>query len=371
MNFESLSLRVDTSIKKIFILDQTLLPAQEVWIEIEDPDHAVKLIKNLSVRGAPLIGVVAALVAAKAISDLGQVGSLANWRVSARNILIQLREARPTAVNLMNAIDRLALKLALDLFPTETEKGFVENTMTLEQQLALAESIWKEALLILSEDVELCEKIATHGANELKKINPRNILTICNTGGLATAGIGTALGVIGRWYKEVIQPKSTLKDQNAACVWPLETRPLLQGARLTTWELQKLEIPFRLITDGMAAHVLESKSIDAVLVGADRIAANGDFANKIGTQSLSILCQHFKIPFFVCAPLTTFDFKMKNGSEIPIEERTPSEVRFPLAPDNCSVYNPAFDVSLGIHCTGFITDRGVFKHDELLGLANS
>lgn len=295
---KSLGLRLQD---KLEVLDQTLLPHQEIWCEVTDPQEMIRLIQCLAVRGAPLIGVAAALA-------LGEF-SVGKTELEIRIAALALREARPTAVNLMHAMDRMLLAL---------EAG-VDLRM--------------EAKSIFAEDVLLCEQMAERGAKYIQ--DGDGVLTHCNTGGLATVGIGTALGVIRRAHEQ----------GKKIHVYVDETRPLLQGARLTAWELEKLQIPFTLICDNMAASLMKSGKVQKAFVGADRIAVNGDAANKIGTYGVAVLCRHHKIPFYVVAPSTTYDPECPDGSAIPIEERKPEEVRAGKAPAQCKVWNPAFDIT--------------------------
>ena len=314
------------------ILDQRLLPDQEKWVVVESPDHMVMLIQGLAVRGAPLIGVSAALELARYAMhtpDTKQVQKAA----------LQLREARPTAVNLMWAMDR----------------------MLREAPKLDAETLLKTAKAIFDEDVLMCDQIATHGADLIQ--DGDNILTICNTGGLATAGVGTAFGII----------KKAFEQKKGIHVYACETRPLLQGARLTTWELNKQNIPHTLLCDSMAAMLMSHGRIQKCFVGADRIAANGDFANKIGTYSLAVLAKHHQVPFYVAAPISTVDFNCKNGTEIPIEERNPDEVRgvrlssgsLRFSPETCSVFNPSFDVTPACLTSGIVLNKGIFTGETL------
>lgn len=254
--------------------------------------------------------------------------------------LLTLRASRPTAVNLMNNLDRMKLALA---------------------QPHWVPAMVEEALRLVEEDRQLCDRIADHGA-ELVKPGSR-LLTHCNTGGLATAGIGTAIGVLLRAHQQG-------KVQQ---VWVDETRPLLQGGRLTAWELGELGIPYRLICDSMAASLMAQGQVDAVWVGADRIAANGDVANKIGTYSLAVLAHYHRIPFYVAAPHTTHDPHCPNGAAIPIEQRAATEVTgvsgsfgsCQWAPADAQVYNPAFDVTPAALISGWVFDSGVITPQQV------
>ncbi len=324
---DSLALRSDGG--RLEILDQTLLPGTERWVTVTGPAHMVGLIRQLSVRGAPLIGVAAA-VALAAFAEAG-AGS-AELRAAAA----ELRAARPTAVNLMWAMDRMASVL---------DRG------------GSARDLVQEAEAVFAEDVCLCEAMAAHGLTLLEA--GETVLTHCNSGGLATAGVGTALGLIRRgWEAGLIRH-----------VYADETRPLLQGARLTAWELGKAGIPHTLITDSMAAILLREGRIDRVLVGADRIARNGDFANKVGTYGLAVNARFHGVPFHPVAPYSTVDRDCPDGSCIPIELRAPGEVRGfggqTWAPVDAPVFNPAFDVTPAALVTSMVLDCGVFGPDQL------
>ncbi|MCB0342557.1 MAG: S-methyl-5-thioribose-1-phosphate isomerase [Pseudobdellovibrionaceae bacterium] len=316
---------------QLSIIDQTLLPHEEQWVDINSPEDMVAAIKQLMVRGAPLIGVAAAL----ALGDFANKGASNEQFLNAAE---ELRRSRPTAVNLMWAIDRLL-----------SVKPYSADSI-----LSLAESIFDE-------DVQLCEKIALAGATLLE--DGDSILTHCNTGGLATAGVGTALGIIQQAHR---QGKSIH-------VYVDETRPLLQGGRLTTWELEKLAIPYTLICDNMAASLMKEGKISKAIVGSDRVAANGDFANKIGTYSVAVACQYHGVPFYVAAPYTTVDLQCPSGREIPIEIRRPEEVRgvkgqfgeVIWAPEKSNVYNPAFDVTPSELVSGWIFEQGVLSKDDI------
>lgn len=318
MNLNSMGLR--WSKEKMQILDQTKLPHSEVWIDVQSIDQMVSIIKNLQVRGAPLIGVSAALCLATAL----QRGlAMYEFEEAAK----KLRAARPTAVNLMNSIDRMLAKWKAD---------------------GSQEALINEAIGQFHEDVDLCEKMAENGG---KLLPEGGILTHCNTGGLATVGRGTALGVIQKAH-ELGKKIHVYVD---------ETRPLNQGSRLTTWELNKLGIPFTLICDNMAASLMRAGKIQAAITGSDRIATNGDFANKIGTYGVSALCSLHKIPFFVAAPRTTVDVNCHHGDDIEIEERDPSEVRTSIALQTAPVFNPAFDVTPAKMVSYWILDTGAYQ----------
>lgn len=320
---QSLSLRFTD--QKFEVLDQTLLPHQEKWITIESTEQMIEAIKALCVRGAPLIGVAAAL----------QVAQSALQGFTKSELLVKanaLYEARPTAVNLMNCIDRMKSVIA-----TDADKNKILQT----------------AVDIFNEDVALCERIATFGSELIA--DGDQILTHCNTGGLATVGIGTALGVILKAHQQ----------GKKIHVYVDETRPLLQGGRLTTWELQKYKIPMTLISDNMAAHLMSEGKITKAIVGSDRIAQNGDFANKIGTYSVAVNCKFHDIPFYVAAPFTTVDFNCPNGKAIPIEQRSPQEVIGATAPAGTTVYNPSFDVTPASLTTAWVMDTGIYRQTDI------
>ncbi|EJL91247.1 S-methyl-5-thioribose-1-phosphate isomerase [Pantoea sp. GM01] len=312
---------------QLWILDQQALPQQQNWLPSHSVAQLVEHIHALRVRGAPLIGLSASLL----LALLGEQGTT---QVELAAALEVLRAARPTAVNLMNNLDRMKVALA--------ENDFVA-------------ALSAEALRLVAEDKQLCDNIARAGSALVKPGS--QLLTHCNTGGLATAGVGTALGVIAYAHQQGL-----VKN-----VWVDETRPLLQGGRLTAWELGELNIPYQLITDSMAASLMARGAVDAIWVGADRIAANGDVANKIGTYSLAVLAQYHGIPFYVAAPYTTLDRLCPNGDAIPIEQRAASEVTgvsgsfgsVQWAPENAAVYNPAFDVTPAALISGWVLDTGV------------
>jgi methylthioribose-1-phosphate isomerase len=331
IQLKSLALEADISENKFIIrlLDQTLLPHEEKWLNIETTEQMIEAIKALRVRGAPLIGVAASMM----------VGKLASEKKSFDELMQksnELYEARPTAVNLMICIDRMK---------------------QLIQQNANLQSIIDLSVQIFNEDVELCEKMATNGASLIE--DGDQILTHCNTGGLATAGVGTALGVIRKAFEQ----------GKKIHVYIDETRPLLQGGRLTAWELQKLNIPCTLITDNMAAHLMSMGKISKAIVGSDRIAVNGDFANKIGTYSVAVNCHYHKLPFYVAAPYTTVDPKCENGKLIPIEQRQANEVKgygdLQWAPNNINVYNPSFDVTPNELVSAWILDKAVYYKNDV------
>lgn len=309
------------------VLDQQMLPEKEVWIEVCTPEEMVDVIRALKVRGAPLLGVAASL-------SLAQLANQNASRSMIEEAAILLKNSRPTAVNLACCVDRVL--------------NAMRNGSNIRADVTQA------AKQIVLEDVQLCNLMGIHGAAIIQP-NER-ILTYCNSGSLATAGIGTALGVIKTAYNQ---------GKNIQ-VYACETRPLLQGGRLTAWELEKAQIPYTLICDNMAASLMKAGKIDRVVVGADRIATNGDFANKIGTYALAVLAHHHKIPFHVVAPYTTIDPACLSGDSIVIEERSSDEVRGASgsfgsviwSPVNAKTYNPAFDVTPAEYVTSYIFDKG-------------
>lgn len=318
----SLALKVEGG--RLRILDQTRLPFEEAWLDGSDPGAMVGHIQRLSVRGAPLIGVAAALSLA-AFAESGASAAALDAACAA------LARARPTAVNLMAAMDRMRAVM---------EAG------------GAAADLVREAEAVFDEDVALCEAMARHGVPLLAE--GEAVLTHCNSGALATAGVGTALGVVRRAWEA----------GKVARVYVDETRPLLQGARLTAWELKTLGIPFTLLTDSMAAILLREGRVSRVLVGADRIARNGDFANKVGTYGLAVQARHHGVPFHPVAPWTTVDLRCPDGRSIPIEDRAPEEVRgyggALWAPEG-DVFNPAFDVTPAGLATSLVLDRGLVR----------
>ncbi len=321
---------------KLRLLDQTLLPEREVYFCVDDLPELVDAIRRLAVRGAPAIGCAAALGMA-AVAQHYPEDPAAFGAALVRDAEI-LASARPTAVNLRYAVERI-----LAIFRQEK---------TADKKTALA-CILKGALDMLREDIQLCSAIGRYGADLLP--DGAGVLTHCNAGALATAGTGTALAPV----------YAAAASGRRIRVYSDETRPLLQGSRLTAWELHREGIEVWTICDNMAGLVMREGRINIVIVGADRIAANGDTANKIGTYSVAVLARYHRIPFYVAAPYTTFDLSLADGGGIPIEERDPEEIRRGFgrmtAPDGIRFYNPAFDVTPAELITGFITDRGILK----------
>jgi methylthioribose-1-phosphate isomerase len=311
--------------ESIVILDQARLPAEEVYLRCERVGDLAEAIRRLAIRGAPLLGIAAAY--GLALAAQGEAAGLSGRVARAAELL---RSTRPTARNLFWAIERMVKR---------AEAG------------ATPDNLYREAEMIHREDAEACRLIGDNGARLLPE--GATVLTICNTGSLATGGIGTALGII----------RTARAQGNPVKVIVCETRPLLQGARLTMWELQHDGIPATLITDNMAGEVMRRGLVDVVITGADRIARNGDVANKIGTYTLAVLARHHGIPFYVAAPTSTIDPTIPDGSHITIEERSPEEVRgfagqLTTSPD-AAVVNPSFDVTPTHLITGVVTERGV------------
>jgi len=321
----------------LYILDQRLLPRRKKYIVCRNARQVDQAIRKMNIRGAPAIGVAAAYgiaVGAKGLKTrdkkvfLGQVKKLA----------ARLAGSRPTAVNLFWAIERM-----LDFLQTVADRDINR----------IKELLLDQAETILREDVQINRRIGLNG----EKLIPQGarILTHCNAGALATAGYGTALGVIREAHKKG-KKITVLVD---------ETRPYLQGARLTAWELKEESIPFHLISDNMAGHFISRGEVDCIITGADRVAANGDTANKIGTYTLAVLAKENHIPFYIAAPVSTIDLKMKSGREIPIEERSPDEITMiagrRIAPKGIAVKNPAFDVTPHRYITAIITENGIVR----------
>lgn len=320
------------------LLDQTRLPAETAYLDCTEPEQVRQAIRDLAVRGAPAIGVAAAYGIAQELAiSVGSSESAEFDRELAKSCEA-FAGTRPTAVNLFWAIDRMR------------EEGRRSAGRPTAERLAGLE---QEAIAIHRDDIACCLAIGAHGAPLMP--DQGSVLTHCNTGGLATGGHGTALGVI----------RSAIAAGKQIHVWVDETRPLLQGARLTAWECVQDGIPATLITDNMAGHVMKLGQVQAAIVGADRIALNGDSANKIGTYSVAVLCAHHGIPFYVAAPTSTIDLECPNGEAIPIEERKPSEVTEPqgvrFAPPGIAVFNPAFDVAPAQLIAGIITEEGVAR----------
>ncbi len=320
----------------LLLLDQTRLPDAAEYCRCGHYRQVARAIKELQVRGAPAIGIAAAFgYALAAVNFTAEDRSLEQFLAQAAQ---ELRETRPTAINLAWALDRMA-----ELYQTVKHAG-------LDQ---VREALLNGAERLLADQKEQDQRIGAVGSQVVPE--RAELLTYCNTGALATAGTGTALGVISYAHRAGKQIH----------VYVPETRPLLQGARLTAWELEQAGIPCTLITDNMAGYLFAQGLVDLVIVGADRIVTNGDFANKIGTYGLAVLADHHHRPFFVAAPASTFDFSLRAGGEIPVEMRAPEEVRtfrgHPVAGDGIRVLNPSFDVTPHHLVSGYITEAGILQ----------
>jgi methylthioribose-1-phosphate isomerase len=326
----------------VCLLDQSRLPGHVEFVMCRDYQTVARAICELKVRGAPAIGVTAAMGVALGVQAL-RVSNYDELAKSAMVICDHLAATRPTAVNLFWAIERMKRKLAdVKRLPLDEIKR----------------ELLEESQSILDEDIALCKAMGRHGAELVQ--DGQTILTHCNAGALATAGYGTALGVV----------RAAWESGKKIRVFADETRPVLQGARLTAWELMQDNIPVTLITDNMAGSLMREGRIQLCVVGADRIAANGDVANKIGTYSVAVLAKAHGIPFYVAAPYSTIDLETKSGEDIPIEQRNPTEVTNVhggdlITPSGVDVYNPAFDVTPADLITAIITERGVFEPGEL------
>jgi methylthioribose-1-phosphate isomerase len=322
---------------KVRMIDQTKLPEELVYLEIDDVEILGEAIKSLRVRGAPAIGIAGAFGMVLGVQDFKGEDKDAFFK-GLKQTADYLNATRPTAVNLSWAINRM-----MQVAQEAANKPISEIKQRLRQ----------EALTIWQEDREICRSLGKHGAKIIQ--DGFRVLTHCNTGALATADYGTALGVIF----------AATEAGKKVSVYADETRPLLQGARLNVWELMNEGIDVTLICDNTAAFVMQQKKIDCVIVGADRIARNGDTANKIGTYNLAVLAEKHGVPFYVAAPFSTIDFNIQDGSEIPIEERAPEEVTQGFgkrtAPEGTKVYSPAFDITPHELITAFITEEGIIE----------
>jgi methylthioribose-1-phosphate isomerase len=319
----------------VVMIDQKALPLIERQVVCSNYRQVIAAIKDLTVRGAPAIGVAAAMGAALGAQVLAGEPS-EKFQKKFNAICDEIAKARPTARNLFWALERM--------------KQYLDDAI-LSGKHNLVDELVKEAKRICAEDIDINRQMGRHGRELFT--DGDNILTHCNAGALATAGYGTALGVI----------RAACEQGKKLHIYVDETRPVLQGARLTAWEMKKEKIPATLITDNMAGFLMQQGKIDKIIVGADRIAENGDTANKIGTYSLAVLAKAHRIPFYIAAPLSTFDFSLKTGASIPIEERQADEVtRFrgvQAAPRGMKVYNPAFDVTPAKLISAIITEKGI------------
>ncbi|MBU1088179.1 MAG: S-methyl-5-thioribose-1-phosphate isomerase [Candidatus Omnitrophica bacterium] len=334
MKFETISWKN----RKVVLIDQTKLPGKVVFVECSTVKQVWQAIKTLKVRGAPAIGAAAALGMALGVSKKNE-NSFSVFQKNLNYLFDYLASSRPTAVNLVWALERMR-NIAL---------RNKDKPIDLIKQI-----MFKEARNIIAKDKQSCAKMADNAQSLIKK-NDR-IMTYCNAGMLATVGMGTALGVIYRANQLAKNVK----------VFSCETRPLLQGARLTCWELSTNKVDVTVLCDNMAGYLMQQKQIDKIFVGADRIAANGDTANKIGSYSLAVLAKFHKVPFYVVAPASTFDLNLASGNQIPIEQRSASEIRQnwykrPMVAEKVKVYNPAFDVVPAKLIAAIITDFGLIK----------
>jgi methylthioribose-1-phosphate isomerase len=330
----------------VVMIDQTRLPFEESFVTCRTYQEVATAIRDMIIRGAPAIGVAAAMGVALGVLQTPEDSLDSEFERICRT----LAATRPTAVNLFWAIDRMQRKFA------------EVRSLPLA---GIRRALVAEAQEVKREDIAICEAIGRNGAVLVP--DNKTVLTHCNAGALATAGYGTALGVI----------RAAVSSGKKIDVFADETRPFLQGARLTVWELQQDDIAATLITDNMAGHFLKSGRIGCVVVGADRIAANGDVANKIGTYSVAVLAKENGVPFYVAAPISTLDLTLVSGDQIPIEQRSATEVTHvfgvPVAPKDTMVQNPAFDVTPNRYVTAIITERGVARApytDSLRALAN-
>src|SRR5690348_8780050 len=336
----------------VVMIDQRKLPASEIYVTCKTANDVAKAIKTMVIRGAPAIGVAAAMGLALGMRRSTATGTK-QFATEFQKLCDLLAATRPTAVNLFWAIERMK----------KTFAGAAQGGCSVDE---IKQRLEAEARTIHDEDVQSCRAMGAYGATLVP--SGARILTHCNAGALATAGYGTALGVI----------RAAAEQGKQVAVLADETRPFLQGARLTAWELVKDGIDTTVITDNMAAAMMGTGNVDLVVVGADRIAANGDVANKIGTYGVAVLAKEHDIPFYVAAPLSTIDLKTPDGSKIPIEERNDREVTHigpnRLTPEGARIRNPAFDVTPAKYITAIITERGVARapfHESLAAFVES
>lgn len=321
----------------LYLLEQRLLPFREKWVKCDTVEKVARAIEDMTVRGAPAIGITAAYGVAL-VAMRSKTKDISRFETEIEKSIERLRKTRPTAVNLFWALDRMGERL-----------DAIGSLNLKERKRALVD----EALAIHHEDEILCDQLGKHGSQLLAKC--KNVLTHCNTGALATGGDGTALAAITQ----------AARRNKKLHVWVDETRPYLQGARLTAYEVAHAGIAFHLITDNMAASLMKQGKVDAIIVGADRIVSNGDTANKIGTYALAVMAKAHGIPFYISAPTTTLDLSKRTGDEIVIEQRNPREVTHPqgfaIAKEEYPVYNPAFDVTPGTLITAIVLETGICR----------
>ncbi|MBN2198401.1 MAG: S-methyl-5-thioribose-1-phosphate isomerase [Candidatus Aminicenantes bacterium] len=320
---------------RVIMIDQRLLPEKEAYVECRSHEDVAEAIENMAIRGAPAIGVAAAMGVAL---GFGREAKSGRTEDAFNRVTERLRRTRPTARNLFWALERMK-----SVFEQNRDASPEEMTSRLEA----------EALAVEAEDIDINKRIGSAGRSLIR--DGMSVITHCNTGGLATAGYGTALGIVRAAFEEGRKVRVVVD----------ETRPYLQGARLTCWELRRLGIPHVLITDGAAGWLMKGGEVGLALVGADRVARNGDTANKIGTYSLAVLAREHGIPFYVAAPVSTVDFSLADGEGIPVEERSEDEVRNfggrPVAPPDTPARNPAFDVTPARLIAGIITEHGIAR----------
>ncbi|HKB07035.1 MAG TPA: S-methyl-5-thioribose-1-phosphate isomerase [Candidatus Polarisedimenticolia bacterium] len=336
---------IDWTDDGVVMLDQRRLPEHEIYVTLRTAEQVAEAIRDMTIRGAPAIGVAAAMGIALGFRDAA--GDSPDGRRSRFDSLARLMAAtRPTAVNLAWSVDRMRRR-----FEESAEEPFPR----------LAADLKEEALRVRDEDIAANRAMGRHGAVLLP--DDCRVLTHCNAGALATAGYGTALGVV----------RAAVEAGKRVAVYADETRPFLQGARLTAWELHRDGIPVTVLTDGMAGHLFQKRTIDVCLVGADRIARNGDTANKIGTYQVAVLARAHGVPFYVAAPTSTIDLQAMTGAEIPIEERSPQEVarigERRVVPEGVPVIHPAFDVTPHDLIAAIVTERGIVRPPYEAGLA--
>jgi methylthioribose-1-phosphate isomerase len=333
MNFKTIEWKGD----RVRLLDQRRLPGEVCYFDCRDPSSLARAIQGMAIRGAPAIGVAASMGIALAAKKL-QTHNLEVFLKNLKKVCQQMRQTRPTAVNLFWAVNRM--------------ERLLDQTRSFSSQ-EIKTKLENEALRIYKEDLQINRKIGKNGSWLIK--DGDGVLTHCNAGGLATAGFGTALGVI----------QTAWKEGKRFHVFVDETRPLLQGSRLTAWELAQEKIPATVLTDNMAGWLMKNRKINLVIVGADRIARNGDTANKIGTYGLAILAKYHGVPFYVAAPTSTLDRSLPSGEKIPIEERSAEEVTHlrgkRITPKGTKAYNPAFDVTPHSLIHGIITEKGIIR----------
>ena len=327
--------RWDSERRVLHLLDQRRLPFEEVWIECAEAHQVGDAIEEMAIRGAPAIGIAAAYAV---VIGFGRNSGTKPDTALFDGLAAGLLDTRPTAVNLRNALGRMRSRLESLLSASSEE---------------IVSGLEDEADCIAAEDLQANRRLGALGASLLPGEGPARVLTHCNAGSLATSGYGTALGIV----------RAAVESGRPVRVFAPETRPYLQGARLTAWELMADRIPVTLITDGMVGSLLAGGEVDAVVVGADRIAANGDTANKIGTYQAAVLAKEHAVPFVVAAPFSSVDLETPRGADIPIEERSPHEVIAiagqRVAPDGVPVWNPAFDVTPARYITAIVTERGI------------